>query len=162
MIKSDTQLSKNAQKIQNILSQKGLNFKVIELSESTRTAQDAAIAIGCDVRQIIKSLIFQTKVTLKPILVLVSGPNRVNEKTIEGYVKEKITKADANFTREVTGFAIGGIPPIGHTRFLDTFIDEELLSFEVLWAAAGTPHAVFNLKGEDLLALTNGKLVSIK
>jgi prolyl-tRNA editing enzyme YbaK/EbsC (Cys-tRNA(Pro) deacylase) len=86
----------------------------------------------------------------------------VDEKLIESYVGEKITKADADFTKEVTGFAIGGIPPIGHKQKIDLlFIDKNFLKYDSLWATAGTPNAVFNLKGEDLLSMTNGKIVTI-
>lgn len=154
-------LSKNAQTIQDILSQQGINFRVLAFPESTRTAQEAATAIGCTVAQIVKSLIFKTKETNKPILVLASGANRVNEKIIESTIGQAITKADADFTREVTGFAIGGIPPVGHTQQIETYIDKDLLTFEELWAAAGTPHAVFNLKPSDLQLLTKGKVISI-
>lgn len=155
------QLSKSAQVVQNILYQQGINFKVIELPTSTRTAQDAATTIGCQLSQIVKSLIFKTQKTHKPILVLASGPNRINEQLIEKHLEEKIEKADADFTREVTGFAIGGIPPIGHKQPIQTFIDKDLLQLSELWAAAGTPNAVFNLKPEDLLTLTNGQVISI-
>lgn len=155
-------LSKSAQSVQDALSKKGLQFNVIELSASTRTANDAAAAIGCEVAQIIKSLIFQTKESHKPILVLVSGVNRVNEKLVEKEVGEKIIKADADFTREVTGFAIGGVPPVGHKQFIDTYIDEDLLQYAELWAAAGTPNAVFSLPSCDLAILTNGKVTAIK
>lgn len=158
-----TILAKSAQSVQAVLDTKGLECKVIELPNSTRTAQDAASSIGCDIAQIVKSLIFKTKDTNKPVLVLASGPNRVNEKIIESYINEKIIKADADFTREITGFAIGGIPPIGHKQKIDfIFIDEDLLKFESIWAAAGTPNAVFNLQSNDLLALTDGKPVTIK
>src|SRR3982750_4330301 len=109
-------LSKTAQSVQNALAQKGLECKVIELPDSTRTAQDAACAIGCEVGQIVKSLIFKTKETHRPVLILASGSNRVKEETIESYLSEKMVKADANFVREITGFAIGGIPPIGHKQ----------------------------------------------
>ncbi len=156
-------LAKSAQSVQDVLKSKGLECRVVELTDSTRTAIDAALAIGCEVAQIAKSLIFKTKATNTPILVLASGPNRVNESVIESHVGEKITKADADFTRDVTGFAIGGIPPVGHQQKIDfIFIDEDLLTFDNLWAAAGTPNAVFNLKGKDLLALTSGKVISIK
>jgi prolyl-tRNA editing enzyme YbaK/EbsC (Cys-tRNA(Pro) deacylase) len=97
------------------------------------------------------------------VLVLASGPNRVNEKVIEAFVGEKIVKADADFTRDVTGFAIGGIPPIGYKDPIDLiFIDEDLMKFEEIWAAAGTPNAVFNLKGKDLCEMTQGKVISIQ
>ena len=92
---------------------------------------------------------------------MASGINRVNEKTIEKHVGEKIEKADADFARQTTGFAIGGIPPVGHIQTIETFIDEDLLALDELWAAAGTPNAVFNLKTIDLQSLTNGKIISI-
>lgn len=155
-------VNKTAQRLQDVLSERGLNFKVIELSASTRTAIDAANAIGCEVAQIVKSLIFRTKDSNKPILVLVSGVNRVNEKAIEEQLGEKIVKADADFTRETTGFAIGGIPPIGHKQLILTFIDADLFNFNELWAAAGTPNAVFSLNSADIEKLTNGKIISVK
>lgn len=163
MKNTNQSLAKSAQSVQDALASKGLSCCVVELSASTRTAQEAADAIGCEVAQIVKSLIFKTKETHKPVLVLASGPNRVNEKAIESYVGEKITKANADFTREVTGFAIGGIPPIGHKTPIDLiFIDENLLKFDDIWAAAGTPNAVFNLKGKDLLEMTHGKVISVQ
>lgn len=156
------QLTKSAQSVQNALANRGLECEVKELAASTRTAQEAASAIGCAVSQIVKSLIFKTKQTHKPILILASGTNRVDEKLIESYVNEKITKADADFTREITGFAIGGIPPIGHKQVIEfIFIDQDLLQYDSIWAAAGTPNAVFNLRSDDLLALTNGRIVTI-
>ena len=155
-------LTKSAQSVQEALEKKGLSCTVLELLESTRTANDAAATIGCDVAQIVKSLIFKTKETNRPVLVLASGPNRVNEAVIAAHMGEKITKADADFAREVTGFAIGGIPPVGHKQAIEhIFIDEDLLTFESVWAAAGTPNAVFNLQGKDLLEMTTGKLISM-
>ncbi|HAU3626780.1 TPA: YbaK/EbsC family protein [Legionella pneumophila] len=156
-------LRKSAKAIQDVLSQKGLTFKVIELSSSTRTANDAATTIGCDVAQIVKSLLFRSEKTNQPILILASGINRVNEKTIERLVGEKIVKANADFTREITGFAIGGVPPIGHKITITTiFIDEDLFKHETLWAAAGTPNAVFSLHSGDLKRLTKGSIISIQ
>lgn len=155
-------LAKSTQRVQEALSQSGQAFKVIEVPEGARTAQEAATTLGCDVAQIIKSLIFCTKESNKPILVLTSGINRVNEKAISNYLGEKIIKADADFTREVTGYAIGGIPPVGHKTVIKTFIDEDLLQYEELWAAAGTPHAVFCLQSSQLKGLTNGSIVSVK
>lgn len=155
-------LSKSAQSVQDALSKKGIEAKVVELPASTRTAEDAAKAIGCQVAQITKSLIFRTKHTSKPILVLASGINRVNEKTIARAIGEEIVKADADFTREVTGFAIGGIPPIGHKQKIDTYIDKDLLQYKELWAAAGTPNAVFSLKSSELEDLTGGTIIAIK
>jgi prolyl-tRNA editing enzyme YbaK/EbsC (Cys-tRNA(Pro) deacylase) len=159
----NTTLTKSAQKVQDVLLARGLAPNVVELPGSTRTAIDAASIIGCEVAQIVKSLIFKTKQGDKPVLVLASGPNRVNEATIESQVGEKIVKADADFTKEVTGFAIGGIPPVGHAQKIDfIFIDEALLKFDSVWAAAGTPNAVFNLGSRDLLAMTGGTVLSIK
>ena len=155
-------LSKSAQSVQDVLNKKGMHAKVVELPASTRTAQDAANAIGCEVAQICKSLIFRTKNSHRPILVLASGVNRVDEKLIAKAVGEEITKADADFTREVTGFAIGGIPPIGHKQSIETFIDEDLLKLGELWAAAGTPNAVFSLESAALQDLTQGRVIAIK
>ena len=163
MTDESKKLSKSAQNVQDVLSKKGLAFEVIELSSSTRTANDAAATIGCKVDQIVKSLLFFTEKSKQPILILASGINRVNEKAIAKIIGEKIIKADADFTREITGFAIGGIPPIGHKQKINhIFIDEDLLKFEKLWAAAGTPNAVFSLYSQDISNLTDGKTVSIK
>ncbi|MCB1081447.1 MAG: YbaK/EbsC family protein, partial [Chlamydiia bacterium] len=129
-------LSKSAASVQGALNEKGIRSTVVELPASTRTAQEAANAIGCSVAQIVKSLIFRLKESQEPILVLASGVNRVNEAKIAQLLGEKIEKADADFTRRVTGFAIGGIPPIGHKQKIRTLIDEDLLKNEVCWAAA--------------------------
>ena len=162
MLNELKKLSKSAQSVQNVLTNKGfVKFKVVELLASTRTAQEAADTIGCEVAQIVKSLVFRTKKTNRPILILASGINRVNEKFIEKQIGKKITKADAEFTREHTGFAIGGVPPLGHKQSITTFIDEDLLNYEILWAAAGTPNAVFDLHSADLKELTNGIVISI-
>lgn len=156
-------LSKNAQRVQEVLQNKGLSCEVVELSATTRTAKDAAIAIGCDAAQIVKSLLFRTAKTERPIFILASGINQVNEKTIEKFVGETIVKADADFTRDITGFAIGGVPPLGHAQLINhIYIDEDLLQYETLWAAAGTPFAVFNFYSSNIQALTGGKIVSIK
>lgn len=156
-------LSKSAQSVQNALSKKGLTFEVIELSSSTRTANDAAASIGCEVAQIVKSILFRLEKSNQPVLVLVSGINRVDEKIITKLLGEKINKADANYAREITGFAIGGIPPVGHKQEIQhIFIDEDLLKFDKLWAAAGTPNAVFSLHSSDIEKLTGGNIISIK
>ena len=155
-------LAKSAKTVQYVLAKKGLECKVVEMADSTRTAQDAANAIGFDIAQIVKSLIFKTKETHRPVLILVSGQNRVNEKVIESHIGEKITKADADFTKDITGFAVGGIPPIGHRQVIDfIFIDQDLRKFDSIWAAAGTPNAVFNLQSKNLVEMTEGKIISI-
>ncbi len=154
-------LSPTAQKFQNLLNELGYTYTVIEHAESTRTAQEAADRAGCELGQIVKSLIFKGKDSGKPILILASGPNRVNEKQIGEYVGEAIGKADADFVRTTTGFAIGGVPPVGHTEAMDTYLDEDFLKYATIWAAAGTPNAIFELKTEDLQKMTNGKVVKV-
>lgn len=158
----NTPLSSSAQKIQDLLNSLGYHYTVIEHAESTRTAQEAADRAGCDLGQIVKSLIFRGKTTNKPILVLTSGANRVDEKLISQYAGESIGRADADFVRAVTGFAIGGIPPIGHLEKMETYLDEDFLQYPMIWAAAGTPNAIFELKTEDLQKMTNGKIVKVK
>ena len=155
-------LSTSAQKVQAALRQLGLTFQVIELPETTRSAAEAAQAIGCGVEQIAKSLVFKSRQTHRPVLVIASGPNRVNEKRIGEWLGESIEKADADFVRQKTGFAIGGVPPVGHVEKPDVFIDEDLLAYEEIWAAAGTPHAVFRLLPADLVTITHGRVVTIK
>jgi len=157
-----SQLSPSAQKVQDALHGLGFDLTVIEHAESTRTAQEAAERVGVTLGQIVKSLIFRGKTTGKPILVLTSGANRVDEKRIKEYAGEKIERADADFVREVTGYAIGGVPPIGHARQMDTYLDEDLLQYDVIWAAAGTPKAVFELTPGDLQQMTGGQVKCVK
>jgi prolyl-tRNA editing enzyme YbaK/EbsC (Cys-tRNA(Pro) deacylase) len=154
-------LSARAQKVQDSLKAKGFSLEVVELPDSTRTAAEAAQAIGCQVGQIVKSLVFKTRQTERPVLVLASGSNRVDEHKIERLAGEPVGKADAEFVRRHTGFAIGGVPPLGHDTPLETLIDEDLLKYEEVWAAAGTPHAVFRLRPADLEEMTGGQMVGI-
>ncbi len=155
-------LSPSAQKIQDLLAERGYALTVIEHSSSTRTAQEAADRAGCALGQITKSLIFRGKASGKPILVLTSGANRVDEQLLAGYVGEAITRADADFVREVTGFAIGGVPPLGHAKPMETYLDEDLLLYETIWAAAGTPNAIFELTPAQLRSMTGGRPVRVK
>jgi prolyl-tRNA editing enzyme YbaK/EbsC (Cys-tRNA(Pro) deacylase) len=155
-------LSSSAQKVQNILNAQGFNYTVIEHAESTRTAQEAADRAGCLLGQIIKSLIFKGKTSNKPILVLTSGANRVDEKRISEYAGESIIRADADFVRAVTGFAIGGVPPLGHVQKMETYLDEDLLQYQTVWGAAGTPNAIFELTSDDLIKMTGGKVARVK
>lgn len=154
-------LSQSALKVQKALNDKGFTMEVIELPTSTRTAVEAAQAVGCDVAQIVKSLIFKAKRSEKPILVIASGANRVNEKVIEDLIGEPLGKADADFVRQQTGFVIGGVPPLGHSQPIQTFIDQDLFQFTEIWAAAGTPNAVFKLTPQSLLKMTNGQVIKI-
>jgi len=155
-------LKKSAENVQTVLNEFGLELNVMELSNSTRTAQEAANTIGCTVSQIAKSLIFKGKTSQKPILIIASGANRVNEKVIKEHIGEKLEKADAYFVLEHTGFAIGGIPPIGHRNPITTLIDEDLLQYEEIWAAAGTPNAVFKLTPKNLVEITKGNIICVK
>lgn len=152
-------LSPSAQRVQRALQEKGLSLQVVELPDSTRTALEAAQAIGCQVGQIVKSLVFRTSQGQQPVLVLASGANRVDEKIIAALLAEPVSRADADFVRERTGFAIGGVPPVGHLKAMPAFIDKDLLQFGELWAAAGTPHAVFRLTPDDLIRITAGRVI---
>ena len=155
-------LSASAQKVQDALAERGMMLQVVELPGSTRTAQEAAQAIGCDVGQIVKSLVFKGKRSDKPVLVIASGGNRVDERKIEALIGEPLGKADADFVRAQTGFVIGGVPPVGHSQPLLTYMDADLLQYTEIWAAAGTPHAVFRLTPQELYDLTGGEVVEIK
>jgi Cys-tRNA(Pro) deacylase len=155
-------LSSSAQKVQDFLINSGYPHKVVEHNQSTRTSAEAAQAIGCTVEQIAKSLVFITRQTKKPVMVIASGPNRVNTKLVGEALGESIDRADPDFVREVTGFAIGGIPPIGHVTPVEIFIDEDLQQYETIWAAAGAPTAVFELTPADLVKMTGGKVMRVK
>ena len=148
----------SALKVQAIL---GNDFQVLEFDESTRTAADAAAAIGCTVGQIAKSLIFRATESARPVLAIASGSVRVDERRLSSLLGEDIGRADAVFVREHTGFAIGGVPPVGHRSPPIIFIDETLLEFETIWAAGGTPNAVFRLQPDDLVRLTGGTIAAI-
>ena len=154
-------LSPSAQKVQDVLKALGFSNQIIELQSTTRTSAEAAQAVGCRVEQIAKSILFQGKNTRKPILVIASGVNRVNEKKVAGFISEPLGKADADYVRNHTGFVIGGVPPIAHLEKLDIFIDEDLLQYKEIWAAAGNPNAIFMLTPSDLIKMTGGRVVSI-
>jgi len=155
-------LSPSAEKVQETLQRLGFKNEVLELQKTTRTSAEAAQAVGCEVGQIAKSIVFRTMKTDRPLLVIASGPNRINEKRIEEKVSEPIGKADADFVREKTGFVIGGVPPVGHKEKMQIFIDEDLLRYQEIWAAAGTPNALFKLTPSELIRMTGGEVISIK
>src|SRR5947209_1440135 len=129
-------------RVQEALAAAGLATRVVEMPQSTRTAADAAKSGAA-------------------VLVIASGTNRVNESSIAAVVGEPIGKADAEFVRAWTGYAIGGVPPVGHSMPIRTFIDEDLLRFERIWAAAGTPNAVFELTAADLARITGGVVIRV-
>lgn len=157
-----TPLSPAAQKVQDALESFGLSNPVIELPQSTRTAIEAAQAIGCQVAQIVKSLVFKGQRTGRPILVLASGINRVDETALSALASEPVEKANADYVRQHTGFSIGGVPPLGHIEKMDIFIDEDLLTHEEIWAAAGHPRAVFQITPAELIRITGGRVACIK
>jgi len=154
-------LSANARRVQEALTSAGLSCRVQELPASTRTAAEAAAAVGCAVAQIAKSLVFRGTMTATPYLVIASGAHRVNELRLGEWVSEKVEKPDADFVRSVTGFPIGGVPPVGHDQPLRTFLDQAFLGFDEIWAAAGTPNAVFRIAPSDLIRVTGGEVVSL-
>jgi Cys-tRNA(Pro) deacylase len=159
----------SAQKVADAARQLGLSVEILEFEETTRTAQDAANAIGkhpsgigCQVAQIVKSLLFV--VDGQPVMALVSGANRLDERklaTLRGVSRKKIKRADADTAKAITGFSIGGVPPFGHTSRLPVYVDEDLTRFEVVWAAAGTPFAVFAITPDDLVRASGGVVVDL-
>ncbi len=154
-------LSPSAQKVQDALRALGLANEVQESEHPTRTAAEAAKLVGCQVGQIAKSLVFRGARTGQPVLVITSGANTVNEFRVGMYLKEALAKAPAAFVREVTGFAIGGVPPLAHARPLTTFIDEDLMRYPEIWAAGGTPNALFRLTPAELVQVSGGRVVKV-
>jgi prolyl-tRNA editing enzyme YbaK/EbsC (Cys-tRNA(Pro) deacylase) len=139
----------------------GLESGICVLPDSTRTAPEAAAAVGCELGAIVKSLIFRGAGSGAPVLVLVSGDNRADEARVAEELGEGIERADADFVRARTGYAIGGVPPVGHPAPLATLVDEDLLRFDVVWAAAGTPRAVFPVAPRELTEAAGGRLVAL-
>lgn len=154
-------LKGSAQRVQNMLADMGYSNQVVELPDSTRTAQAAAEAIGCEVAQIAKSIIFRLAESNRALLVVASGVNRVNERHVSAWVGEKLKKADADFVREQTGFVIGGVAPVGHLQEITTFVDKDLFQYETVWAAAGHPKAVFACTPYELVAFTKGQVITV-
>jgi prolyl-tRNA editing enzyme YbaK/EbsC (Cys-tRNA(Pro) deacylase) len=158
---TDPDLTASARRVAAALEELGMSGRVVELPDSARTAPEAARAIGCRVDQIVKSLVFRGTLTGNPVLVLVGGALRVDEARLAELLGEPVAMADADFVRDRTGFAIGGVPPVGHSAALDALIDTGLLEEEVVWAAGGTPHAVFPLTPEELQRATGGRVVTL-
>lgn len=149
-------------RVREALAALGVEARLIELRQTARSAAEAASALGCDVGQIVKSLVFRGGRTGRPVLVLASGANRVDERGISTLLSEPVEKADAAFVRQKSGFAIGGVPPVGHVERPVAFVDEDLLLYEEVWAAAGHTHVVFGLDPADLPKLTGGRVVRVK
>jgi Cys-tRNA(Pro) deacylase len=153
----------SAQKVVDAAQELGLSIEVIEFEQTTRTAAEAAAAIGCEVAQIVKSLCFS--VNDRPVMALVSGANQLDERKLAGLCgvgRKKVKRADAEMVKAATGFSIGGVPPFGHPAPLPMYIDEDLTRFEIVWAAAGTHFAVFPLKAADLLRASGGVVADLK
>jgi len=153
----------SAQKVKQAAETFCLTIDIVEFAQTTRTAQEAAEAIGCDVAQIVKSLCF--KVNDTAVMALVSGANQLDERKLAGLCgvgRKKVKRADADFVKSQTGFSIGGVPPFGHAHPLSIYIDEELMSFDIVWAAAGTPFTVFALSSIELQSASKGKVADLK
>jgi prolyl-tRNA editing enzyme YbaK/EbsC (Cys-tRNA(Pro) deacylase) len=148
------------ERVQAALSAAGVTARIEEFPSSTRTAQEAADAVGTSVGQIVKSLIFLAGDS--PVLALVSGANRLDPDRLAALTGLPIGKADADAVRQATGYAIGGVPPTGFPAPIATFIDRDLLQYDVVWAAAGTPRHVFPIAPQDLVRITGGRVVDLK
>jgi prolyl-tRNA editing enzyme YbaK/EbsC (Cys-tRNA(Pro) deacylase) len=155
-------LHPSAQRVQDELQRRGSTASVRQLEKSTRTAAEAAQAVGCDIGQIAKSLVFRGADSGAPILVITSGLNRVDEAALAGRIGQGIGRATADFVREATGFAIGGVPPLGHPTPVRTYLDEDLLGYATIWAAAGTPNALFEVDPYDLLRMSGATSIRVK
>ena len=151
-------LPRSARRVRTALLDLGLPGEIHRLADSTRTAPEAAAAVGCELGAIVKSLVMRGVNSHTPVLALVSGDNRADVTLIEAAVDEPVERPDAQYVRDVTGYAIGGIPPVGHPHRVRTVMDEDLLRFETVWAAAGHPHAVFPI-APAVLAQTTGATV---
>lgn len=155
-------LSASAARVQNVLDEKSIPLEIIKFETTTHTAQQAADTIGCDVGQILKSLIFIKKNSMELFLVAASGKNRINTKTLKKYFGEKVTPADPKDILEKTGYEVGGVPPIGHKEKLTTIIDRDLLDYDAVWASGGTEFEVFKVTPEQLIDITGGTVLDIK
>lgn len=144
-----------AQWTQQLLADAGITTQVVEFEQPTRTAAEAAAAIGCSIAEIAKSILFKGKQSGQAIMVVASGDNRVSEKKVGSLVGEKLARADADFVREATGYAIGGVAPLGHAQPLRIVLDQDLRRFAKIWAAAGTPFTVFPVTPDELGMLTD-------
>lgn len=150
----------SAERVAEVLRERGVESEIIEFAQSTRTAQDAADAIGCQVEQIVKSLVFLADD--RPVLALVSGANRLDrDKLGQAMGAGRVRRADADAVREATGYAIGGVPPVGHTQPLPIYLDQDLFWYDTVYAAAGTPHAVFGIAPEELQRVTGAESIDL-
>lgn len=154
--------TENEHPVLQALQNAGISTTIQTFPSSTRTALDAANSIGCSVGQIVKSLIFRLIGSDTPVLVLISGSDRASEERLAQVLKDKVERANADFVRQQTGYSIGGVPPLGHPEKLRTIVDDNLLQYETIWAAAGTPHSVFSVTTTELLRATSGELCTVR
>ncbi len=151
-----------ALRIARLLADAGIDTEVVEFEQPTRTSAEAAAAIGCTVAEIAKSIVFRGTQSGQAVVVVASGVNRVSETKVAGAVGESLARADAAFVRTATGYAIGGVAPIGHPQPAKLLLDEDLQRFEAVWAAAGTPYSVFRLRPAQLQGLTGADWADIR
>ena len=153
-------MSRSLDRVSDALRAAGLDLRIVEMSESTRTAAEAAAAAGCEIDQIAKSILFRGETSGELRLFITAGGNRVDPARAASLAGEPLGKADADLIRRVTGFAIGGVAPVGHLAPVPVWIDPRLLDFGVVWAAAGTPRHVFAIAPEALVALSGATVAS--
>jgi Cys-tRNA(Pro) deacylase len=153
------EMSDAARRVADALAAAGVEAEVRSYAESTRMADEAAAAVGANVGQIVKSLVFLADG--RPILALVSGANRLDTAKLAQIAGAKITRADADAVRSATGYAIGGVPPVGLATVLPVYCDRDLMRYAEVWAAAGTPHAVFSIAPETLTRITHAEIVDL-
>ena len=150
------------QRVESALAALGITTDIVEFPQGTRTSADAARAIGCEVAQIAKSVVLRATQTDRAVVVIASGANRVCETKVSRLIGEPVGRADADFVRNKTGFVIGGVAPLGHLGDVAVFVDEDLMTMAVLWAAAGTPSSVFRVTSDDLRKLPTAQLANVK
>ncbi len=152
-------MSTPVDRVRQALAARGLTVEITEFDQSTATSQQAADALGVPVATIVKSLVFLAGE--QPILVLASGANRVDTEKLAQVTGGKVRRADADQVKAATGFVIGGVPPVGHNGPIPTYVDRDLMAYDLLWAAAGSPYAVFPVTPQELVRITGGKMVDL-
>lgn len=158
----DETRSSSRQRVEQALRVLGMPADVVEFGVSTRTSAEAAAAIGCEVAQIAKSIVFRGKQSDRCIVVIASGADRIDEKKLRAEVGEGVARAAADFVRDRTGFAIGGVAPVGHVGEVSVLVERSLLELDPVWAAAGTPNACVRLSAADLFRLPGLRVADLR
>jgi len=151
-------MSKSLSRVRGHIEALGLETEIIEMPSSTRSAAEAASSVGCELDQIVKSILFLGMETNRLVLFLTAGGNRIDPDAAGQCAGQSLGRADADRIRQETGFAIGGVSPFGHLAPIQSFLDPRLMEFDLVWAAAGTPRHVFSLRPQDLLQATGADL----